>query len=205
MVKKLDRRIVRTRAAMRKALIDLLIDTNYEKITITALAQKADIDRKTFYTHYSSIGDLFEDTLRCLAAEVLQHVDLLELFRDPKGYTKHFMSTLNNLMPLSLDQRRSVINHISLTEYVRCWTAVFKERITEQTGTLSAEAERHLQVLLDFYIGGLVNSFALWVQSDDPLPFEVVSDLISESVVNGFSGVMRQYVVLNLPSSHLPS
>lgn len=205
MAKKLDRRIVRTRAALRKALTDLLIEMDYDKITITALAHQADIDRKTFYTHYASISDLFEDMVRYRAAEVLHRVDLLELFRDPKGYTKHLLIKLNELMPLSVDQRRSVINHISLTEYVHCWTVVFKERITEQAGSISSEAEQHLEVLLDYYIGGLVNSFVRWIRSDNPLPFEVLSDLISESVVNGFSGVMRQYVVLNFPSHHASS
>ena len=53
--KKADRRVIRTRSAIRKAFTDLLAETAYNKITITALAKRADVDRKTFYTHYSSV------------------------------------------------------------------------------------------------------------------------------------------------------
>ncbi len=201
MEKKIDRRIVRTRTAMRKALIDLLVETDYKKITITALARKADIDRKTFYTHYSSISELFEDTVREQVSTALQRTDPLELFRNPKAYTKHLLHLISESIPISFDKRRLIIRHIPLTEYVRCWTVVFKEHIMEQTGKLTAETERCLKVLLDFYVGGLANSFTLWVSSDNPLSFEVMSDLISESVVNGFSGVVRQSVALNLLST----
>lgn len=62
--KHIDRRIVRTRRAIHVAFIELLTEHEYTKITITALAKRADIDRKTFYTHYSSIDSLFEDVIR---------------------------------------------------------------------------------------------------------------------------------------------
>lgn len=58
--KKADRRVIRTRSAIRKAFTDLLAETAYNKITITALAKRADVDRKTFYTHYSSVDNLLE-------------------------------------------------------------------------------------------------------------------------------------------------
>ena len=62
--KKADRRVIRTRSAIRKAFTDLLAETAYNKITITALAKRADVDRKTFYTHYSSVDNLLEDVIR---------------------------------------------------------------------------------------------------------------------------------------------
>lgn len=45
--KKTDRRVIRTRNAIRKAFTDLLAETAYNKITITALAKRADVDRKS--------------------------------------------------------------------------------------------------------------------------------------------------------------
>lgn len=46
-----DRRVVRTRKAIREAFFKLMEDQDYHKITIASIAREADIDRKTFYLH----------------------------------------------------------------------------------------------------------------------------------------------------------
>ena len=53
-----DRRIIRTRKFLRKALIELLKEKPIGKITPTELCKIADINRNTFYSHYSSPEDL---------------------------------------------------------------------------------------------------------------------------------------------------
>lgn len=44
-----DRRVVRTRKAIREAFFKLMENQDYHKITIASVAREADIDRKTFY------------------------------------------------------------------------------------------------------------------------------------------------------------
>ena len=56
---KTDRRIIRTKKAIDAALDKLLTEKDVSKITVSAIAREADIDRKTFYLHYSSIEELF--------------------------------------------------------------------------------------------------------------------------------------------------
>lgn len=46
----------------------------FEKITVTALAERADIDRKTFYLHYGSISDLMAEIQGEILEEALQLV-----------------------------------------------------------------------------------------------------------------------------------
>lgn len=40
---------------------EMIISTPINKITITALTNKANINRKTFYLHYETIEDLISD------------------------------------------------------------------------------------------------------------------------------------------------
>lgn len=58
-----DIRVVRTRKALREALIDLLQDAPYELVQVTEIAQKALINRVTFYNHYASKDELMEEIL----------------------------------------------------------------------------------------------------------------------------------------------
>ena len=47
-----DRRVRRTRAALRDAFLALVLEKGYEKITIQDILDRADVGRSTFYVHY---------------------------------------------------------------------------------------------------------------------------------------------------------
>ena len=57
---KVDRRVLRTKQQIRQALIDLLAEKNEKDISVRELAQRAGINRGTFYIHYKDIHDLVE-------------------------------------------------------------------------------------------------------------------------------------------------
>lgn len=92
----IDRRIIRTRKAIKDAFVDLLAEKPLEKITITALAQRADIDRKTFYTHYTSIDDLLKDYLIDSISDVLEDMSLRDLIIDPATFARRYLSILTS-------------------------------------------------------------------------------------------------------------
>lgn len=59
--KKTDRRIERTRMSIRNAVMQLIIEKDFGQITVKELAERADINRKTFYMHYTSVQDVIEE------------------------------------------------------------------------------------------------------------------------------------------------
>ena len=69
--KRPDRRHARTERRIREAFTELVMEKNVDKITIKELAERADIDRKTFYLHYSSVWDVLEE----IQVEILEKVD----------------------------------------------------------------------------------------------------------------------------------
>ena len=60
MEEKIDRRIVRTKQQIRQALIELLSEKGENNISVRELAQRANINRGTFYIHYKDTHDLVE-------------------------------------------------------------------------------------------------------------------------------------------------
>ena len=61
MQKKEDRRVIRTKKAVRSAFAELLSEKDYNDITVTDIAERADINRKTFYNYYRNTEDLVKD------------------------------------------------------------------------------------------------------------------------------------------------
>ena len=61
-----DLRIIRTKEAIREALVDLIDDKSFESITVKDITSKAGINRGTFYAHYQDKFDLvaqYEDEI----------------------------------------------------------------------------------------------------------------------------------------------
>lgn len=63
-----DRRKRKTQCAVESALLELLREKTFESICISELAEKADINRKTFYNNYSSIEDVLHGIDRKISA-----------------------------------------------------------------------------------------------------------------------------------------
>ncbi|WP_019155154.1 TetR/AcrR family transcriptional regulator [Robertmurraya massiliosenegalensis] len=64
MSRKIDPRIVRTRKLFKEALISLLEDNeDTRKLTVQNIADRAQLNRATFYLHYRDIEDLMEQMI----------------------------------------------------------------------------------------------------------------------------------------------
>lgn len=61
---KIDKRSQRTREALKKTLAQMMIKQNINDITIKNLVVLANINRSTFYLHYTDIFDLLQEGKR---------------------------------------------------------------------------------------------------------------------------------------------
>src|SRR5579864_7522875 len=57
--RKKDRRVVRTRDTLGDALVALMREKNFEKITVQEVLDRSGVGRSTFYVHYRDKDDLF--------------------------------------------------------------------------------------------------------------------------------------------------
>ncbi len=73
--KPVDRRTLKTRRALRDGLAELLMTKELHKVTVQEVADKADVNRVTFYKHYLDVYDLYEK----IEQEVLVEMGLLML------------------------------------------------------------------------------------------------------------------------------
>jgi AcrR family transcriptional regulator len=94
---KTDRRVQHTRQALREGIVRLLGRKPIDKISVKELCEEADINRSTFYAHYSSPDDLLEQVER-------------ELFRDLDAYLDGYS--------FKADEEESFKKLVMIFEYV---------------------------------------------------------------------------------------
>lgn len=59
--RRIDRRTAYTKNTVKDAMLELLTEMPFEKITVAALCRRADIVRTTFYLHYDSLTDVIKE------------------------------------------------------------------------------------------------------------------------------------------------
>ncbi len=76
----IDRRVRRTRHALQKALISLILDKGYDAVTIEEITDRADLGRTTFYLHFSDKEELLMHAIDTICETFIrQHESLLSL------------------------------------------------------------------------------------------------------------------------------
>jgi AcrR family transcriptional regulator len=70
-----DRRILRTKVAIRAALVALIEEKGFDALSVSDITTRADINRGTFYLHYKDKFDLLEQT----EMEIIQDIEKIIL------------------------------------------------------------------------------------------------------------------------------
>ncbi|RRN05859.1 TetR family transcriptional regulator [Bibersteinia trehalosi] len=99
---KQDLRVVRTHALIKNALIELLKNNEFEKISVQDIVEKAMINRATFYKYYSGKSDL----AGVMIEELKQaHAQLLQT-KQQSDDLNHF---INTALPAFYEKRQIIL------------------------------------------------------------------------------------------------
>ncbi len=79
-----DRRIIKTKRALKESLIALMQRKDFKDISITDIVQLADLNRGTFYNHFQYKEELLEEIIDDVST------DLINSFREPYQNTNIF-------------------------------------------------------------------------------------------------------------------
>ncbi|MDE0573567.1 TetR/AcrR family transcriptional regulator [Demequina sp. B12] len=71
----MDARIVRTRRRLQEALFSLARERGIDHVSVSDIAERAEVNRSTFYQHYSDKETLLADALDMVAAEAGAQID----------------------------------------------------------------------------------------------------------------------------------
>ena len=83
-----DRRVRRTRRLLQDALVALVVDRGYERITVQDVLDRADVGRSTFYAHYRDKEALFASCFDDLRDGLQRELDAMAPGLPPSGPTR---------------------------------------------------------------------------------------------------------------------
>lgn len=186
-----DRRVRRTKARLRQAMTQLMLEKDLSSITVRELTDLADINRGTFYTHYKDIYDMIdqveneifselEDLLDLHTSEIVQRdiaAVLQEVFR--------FVGRNQNLCRVFLTRQSAdrFFQRLNQLIYRKCldeWKELYH--------TADREAPRYV---LEFVVSGTVGLIRAWATNGFPEPPEDVAELANRLILYGVTPQWR--------------
>ena len=75
----MDLRIKKTKRAIRSAFAELIKEKPMEKITVKEIAERAEINKTTFYAHYETVYDLVDQLAQETVAEVISQINTAQI------------------------------------------------------------------------------------------------------------------------------
>lgn len=184
-----DLRIVKTRTNIKNSLIDLLAEKNVSKITVTELAEKAMINRKTFYRHYNTVQDVVDDINYDIINDVISHAKKSD--RDGNNLVNQL-----NFIGLSIVENKEQINKIlknSPEVFGSGRSVELLKRFIEVSirPVLNFKNETKLKYLVEFVFSGFISVYVRCFNDGCAESFEKLADAVKEFVLGALSEYVR--------------
>lgn len=187
----LDLRIVKTKKAIRKAFFELLRTKDINSITIKEIAELAEIDRKTFYSHYDAIYDLvdeLEDEAVLLVAELVYDMDAYAIFSNP-DQMRYVLETITENKAFSYLRYLFIKGNADLL--TKFTTSVKSRMIAEIKPRLSLD-DTTLSLVVDYTIAGITTCYQSWLKDGRPISIQELCEQLSRIIVLGLRGIGLQ-------------
>lgn len=170
--KSLDRRAKMTRELLKQSLIELMKDKPIHEISIKKICETADINRSTFYHHYDSQYELFNDILNDVGDDITEMVKkhnsspnwmsniLVDAFTYIENRSEMFLVILSENSGFSVGE--------TLTSYV--------ERFINTASESSSEIVNYCA---QFATAGMTSVIWKWLNTEDRMPAKDLGNMIA--------------------------
>lgn len=190
MARKVDRRIERTQASITSAMLELVQEKEYDQITVTEIARRAGVDRKTFYLHYPSKEALMESIQDQQAKQLLDFAnETVECDEMPED--ERLASVLSALMEQNLDLARRIASVPSYSFLANSAKNVFKQALVEMLGSKSSLSPELVNLYSEFSAAGIVAGFIEWARNEDAVSRDEATRLIVHIMRHGIEDYLQ--------------
>ena len=181
-----DRRCVRTRRTIKQILMKLIAEEDADAITIKEIAERADINRKTFYSHYRDVNAVLDDIQNDLVDQlygVLKGCEISRILRDPYPFFQKLTEIINE----DFDFYKYLIRSRSAGNFGEKIKKALKRRIMDNLHDEMASGKEALSFTVEFIVSGILSVYWEWVGSEQKMPLAQVSKIAGALALNSLN------------------
>jgi len=162
-----DLRVQRSLHLIRDAFIALVVEEGFDQVTVHAIAQRAQINRATFYRHYSDKYDLAEKLIDLLFVDVRQ-LDSAELANNPYVATQRLFEHVQHYLKFY----RTMLGPKGIPGFAERVRAEVERQMEAVLSIQEAGLKVPLPALLRYMASAQVGFVQWWVENNMPCSTE---------------------------------
>ncbi len=183
---KTDQRVKITKILLKKSLIELMSNNPISKISVKMLCESADINRSTFYAHYTDQYDLLKQLEQEVISELEKHIAKEEFTKQ----TAQTVQVLNQI--LIYIAKNDAFFKVLLSENGDSTLQREIMRLAQQKTLAALQSDRRIDPRTSEYLQCFVTTGALsiiqkWLMEGMPESTETMSELASKLLYHGTS------------------
>jgi AcrR family transcriptional regulator len=181
-----DARVVRTREALRQAMVDLAGERPLDAITVRAIAAEAGVGYATFFRHYADKEELLADVAEVLTKAFLNQVRPLLRERDRLGAARSLCAFVEEHLAI----HKALIAG-GAGETVRA--GMLRQTLETVGRARGAAGSGPLDDLLLFHlVSAILNLLAWWLRNLERVDAETMAQIIERAVLTPVGSLTRQ-------------
>ena len=172
------RRVRMTKMLLKNALIDIMKIKSIHLVSIKEICEEADVNRSTFYRHYNTQYDLYDEIIEDIANDIggiysddfttLEFLTKVLEYIESKRET--FLVILSDNGKLSLGEAFSI----------------FTERFMDNNNT-----NKLVTYVMEFIAAGLTSTIWIWLNKENRRPASDVARMLHNLMMHGLGRVTR--------------
>ncbi len=183
-----DRRIRKTRAALKNSLTALLQQKSVRDISVKELTELADVNRGTFYLHYKDVFDLLEQSELDLLREfesVFEGISGQEFINRPDRLFKSIYTMCKD----NADFVRVLLSENGDIKFINSMNSFLKERCLNDWGDIIKSIDVKLfDAYYSFLVGGCVSLLQYWFRTGMKQSPEELAKITVDFLVRSTAG-----------------
>jgi len=190
-----DRRIRRTRRVLHNALMSLVIEKRYDKITVQDILDRADVGRSTFYTHFQDKDDLLVQGLAMFSENLNTHIEGSD---HGSGEGEHLLHSLTFFRHADMHHElyRAMQEGGGADVIMEAGRRHLTQDIQNHLGAYfsdRASEEIPLPLITNFLAGAMLSVLMWWLDADRPCSPEEVNEIFQQLAMDGVSSMLPSH------------
>ena len=188
---KQDRRVMKTKKAIRSAFARLLAEKDIDRITVKDIAEAADVNRKTFYHYYDGVyqvADEIEDEIIRAFDGALQGVDYQGAIQAPYVFFEKLTAIINS----DIDFYGNLMQSGTRANLNQKLVSLLLPRTMEALRPHAAVSDADLHIAVNYAISGMIAAYGEWFSSDRSVPIEAIAENIGQMTVYGMQRYLKR-------------
>lgn len=160
-----NRNAQRSIRLLKQAFMELLAEKPYEKISVSDVTRRADLNRGTFYAHFDNMDDL----LRFVMNELMHTISVIIDRTFDGTFLDNPMPVLEQIGDFLMDNAelaRKLVSSTSVEPFINTLERAFRDKARRRLAQMPNVDLAYSQLMADYLASGILGAYRAWLSGE---------------------------------------